>query len=96
MFSPKGSNGKKWKWYVYILELKNGLYYTGMTWRPDVRLDQHLSGLGSKYTAKYGVSKLVYLEEHEDFELARRREIQIKDFSRRKKRVLISEYFSRH
>ena len=94
MFSPKGSNNirKKWKWYVYILELKNGLYYTGMTWNPSARFDQHMSGLGSKYTARHGVRRLVYLEEHEDFELARRREIQIKDFSRKKKRVLIGSF----
>ncbi len=96
MFSPKGSNNKKWskkwKWYVYILELKNGLYYTGMTWKPEVRFEQHLSGLGSKYTAKYGVRKLVYLEEHEVFGLARQREVQIKDFSRKKKRVLINSF----
>lgn len=92
MFSPKGSNNKKWKWYVYILELKNGIYYTGMTWNPATRLEQHLSGFGGKYTAKYGVNKLVYLEEHEDFEIARQREIQIKDFSRKKKRILINEY----
>jgi len=92
MFSPKGSNSKKWRWYVYILELKNGLYYTGMTWKPEARFDQHLSGLGSKYTAKYGVRRLVYLEEHEDFELARRREIQIKDFSRKKKKELINTF----
>lgn len=95
MFSPKGSNSKKWKWYVYVLELKNGLYYTGMTWNPSIRFDQHISGLGSKYTARYGVRKLVYLEEHEDLELARRREIQIKDFSRRKKRELIDSFTER-
>lgn len=83
---------KNWKWYVYILELRNGLYYTGMTWKPDARFDQHLSGLGSKYTAKFGVRKLVYLEEHEDLELARIREIQIKDFSQKKKRVLIDSF----
>jgi len=83
---------KKWKWYVYILELKNGLYYTGMTWNPSQRFDQHLSGLGSKFTKKYGVRKLVYLEEHEDLELARLREIQIKDFSRKKKKQLINNF----
>jgi putative endonuclease len=92
MFSPKGSNNKKWKWYVYILELKNGYYYTGLTWNPEIRLEQHLSGLGSKYTARYGVRKLVYYEEHEDLELARLREIQIKDFNQRKKKELISTF----
>ena len=92
MFSLKGSNSKRWKWYVYILELKNGLYYTGMTWKPEVRFEQHLSGMGSKYTAKYGVRKLVYLEEYDDLELARQREIQIKDFSRKKKGELINSF----
>lgn len=82
--------GNKWRWYVYIIECKNGLYYTGMTWNPSRRFEQHLAGLGSKFTAKYGVRKLVYLEEHEDFELARAREVQIKDFSRKKKQNLIN------
>lgn len=85
-------NMSRWKWYVYILELKNGLYYTGMTWKPEARFDQHLSGLGSKYTSRYGVKKLVYVEEHEELELARQREIQIKDFSQKKKRVLIDSF----
>ncbi|KKS04955.1 hypothetical protein A2W70_05730 [Candidatus Curtissbacteria bacterium RIFCSPLOWO2_02_41_11] len=82
----------KWKWYVYILELKNGLYYTGMTWKPNLRFDQHLSRLGSKFTSKYGVRRLVYLEEYEDLETARMREIQIKDFSRKKKKELINSF----
>lgn len=84
---------KKWKWYVYILELNNGRYYTGLTWDPAIRYEQHLSKLGSKYTARYGVKSLVYLEEHEDLEFARMREIQIKDFSQKKKRALIELYF---
>ncbi|MDO8570245.1 MAG: GIY-YIG nuclease family protein [Candidatus Daviesbacteria bacterium] len=92
MFSPKDSNNSQWKWYVYIIECKDGLYYTGMTWKPSIRFEQHLSGLGSKFTAKHGVQKLVYLEEHEDLELARRREIQIKDFSRKKKKILIDSF----
>lgn len=82
----------KWKWYVYILELANGLYYTGMTWNPNGRFEQHMSGLGSKFTSKYGVRRLVYVEEHEDLETARMREIQIKDFSRKKKRELIESF----
>lgn len=92
MFLSKGSNNNKWKWYVYILECKDGLYYTGMTWKPSLRFDQHLSGLGGKFTALHGVNQLVYLEEHDDLEIARRRELQIKDFSRKKKRVLIDSF----
>lgn len=83
---------ENWKWYVYILELKNGNYYTGMSWNVSDRYEQHLLGKGSKYTAKYGVRALVYVEEHEDLELARNREIQIKDFSQKKKKELIKKF----
>lgn len=83
---------KKWKWYVYILELKNGRFYTGRTWNPAIRYNQHLLKYGSKYTARYGVKRLVYLEEHEDFKTAQSREYQIKDFSQKKKKDLIKNY----
>lgn len=83
---------KKWKWYVYILELNNGKYYTGRTWNPSIRYEQHLSKYGSKYTARYGIKGLAYLEEHEDFKAAQLREHQIKDFSQKKKKLLISSY----
>ena len=85
---------KNWKWYVYIIECLDGTYYTGVTWKPHARFDQHSSGLGSRYTSKHGVIKLVYVEEHDDLETARRREKQIKDWNRRKKQNLISREWS--
>lgn len=87
-------NKKEWKWYVYIIECLDGSYYTGMTWKPETRFDQHLSGLGSEYTKKHGVRKLVYLEEHNDLEVARNREVQIKDWSREKKENILIRKFS--
>ena len=80
---------RSWRWYVYILECADGTYYTGCTWNITNRLEQHFSRLGSKYTAKHGVRKLVYSEEHDDLETARKRERQIKDWSQEKKRKLI-------
>lgn len=80
----------EWKWYVYIIECLDGSYYTGMTWDASIRCDQHLSKLGGKYTKEHGVKKLVYLEEHLDLEVARKRELQIKDWSRQKKEHLIN------
>lgn len=50
---------------------------------------QHLSGFGGKYTKEHGVKRLVYLEEHTNAEIARKRELQIKDWSREKKERLI-------
>jgi putative endonuclease len=85
---------KQWKWYVYIIECLDGSYYTGMTWKPEIRYEQHLSKFGSKYTAKHGVKKLVYLEEHTDFQTAKGRENQIKDWNREKKEKLITGEWS--
>jgi len=28
---------ENWKWYFYIIECIDGYYYTGMTWKPDLR-----------------------------------------------------------
>lgn len=79
-----------WKWFVYILECKDGSYYTGLTWRIDLRWDQHLSGIGSRYTGEHKPKALVYSEEYDDLEQARLREKQIKGWTRVKKEKLIS------
>ena len=87
---PKHYNMRAaWKWYVYILKCRDGPYYTGITWQPDTRWTQHLSGLGSKYTAKHKPERVAYLEEYEDLEVARRREKHIKGWTRAKKEQLI-------
>ena len=79
-----------WKWYVYILECKDGSYYVGRTWNLGDRGEQHLSKLGSKYTAKHGVKRLAYAEEFNNFEEACLREKQLKGWTRRKKEKLIN------
>lgn len=81
----------QWKWYVYIIECLDGSYYTGMTWSLPSRLEQHLSGLGSKYTSEHGVKSLAYAEEHDDISLARQRELIIKGWNRKKKEKLIND-----
>jgi putative endonuclease len=89
----KYSTKSDWKWYVYIIECNNGTYYTGLTWKPELRYDQHLSGLGGKYTAKHGVKSLVYFEEHTSYEDARKREKQIKGWSQAKKKSILIDKF---
>jgi tRNA/rRNA methyltransferase len=79
---------KTWKWYVYIIECKDSLYYTGMTFNIDRRLEQHQSGKGSKFTSKHGYKELKYVEDFIDIQQAREREHQLKDFSRKKKEAL--------
>lgn len=82
---------KQWKWYVYIVECLDGFYYTGLTWNIEERMEQHKSGKGSKFTAKHGFKQLRYIEEFIDLHQAREREIQVKDFSRKKKEALFSK-----
>ena len=79
-----------WKWYVYIVKCHDESYYTGMTWKPDLRWSQHLSDIGLKYTSKHKPVCVSYLEEFDNLEEARRRERQIKGWSRTKKEKLIS------
>ncbi|OIN90299.1 hypothetical protein CO019_00320 [Candidatus Berkelbacteria bacterium CG_4_9_14_0_2_um_filter_42_30] len=78
----------KWHWFVYVLECQDGFYYTGVTYNLEKRLEQHVSGKGSKFTSKHGFKCLKYFEEYEDLIQARAREHQIKDFNRKKKEAL--------
>lgn len=84
-----------WKWFVYILECQDGSYYTGLSYRYDQRYEQHLSGLGGKYTAIHGVKKLVYVEEYDNFEEAKLRENQIHGWTRKKKENLIMSIWTK-
>lgn len=85
----------KWKWFVYIIECNDGSYYTGRTWNPNIRYEQHLTKFGSRYTAEHGIKRLAYLEEHENFETATMREKQIKGWTREKKEKLINGTWSK-
>jgi len=78
----------KWKWHVYIIECLDGLYYTGMTYNLEKRLEQHRTGKGSNFTSKHGFKQLKYSEEFANLSEAREREKQLKDFSRKKKEML--------
>lgn len=47
-------------YYVYILTNHSGTLYTGMTNNLVRRLDEHRRGVGSKFTAKYNIKRLVH------------------------------------
>jgi putative endonuclease len=79
---------KSWHWFVYIIECTDGLYYTGLTWNLENRLEQHRLGKGSNFTQKHGFKCLKYFEEYQDLNEARNREVQIKNYSRSKKEAL--------
>jgi putative endonuclease len=68
---------------VYILASgKHGTLYIGVTNNVRQRLEQHRSGLGSKFVKKYKIDKLVHVEEFQSPEDAIRREKQLKKWNR--------------
>ena len=75
---------------VYIMtNARNTVLYTGVTNNIQRRVLEHRSGTGSKFTKKYNVVKLVYVECGDDVNMAIFREKQIKAGSRKKKLELI-------
>lgn len=74
--------------YTYILECKDGTYYTGWTNNLEKRIQTHNKGLGAKYTKGRLPVKLVYLEAFKIKEDAMKREYEIKQFTRKNKEKL--------
>jgi putative endonuclease len=66
--------------------------YIGVTENPEKRLETHNSKRGAQYTKRIPNFKIIFLEEYENLEQARKREIQIKKWSRSKKEMLIGRY----
>ena len=76
--------------YVYILaSQKHGTLYTGATADIEGRVSEHKLKLHQGFTAKYGVDKLVWYEDHATREGAWERERQIKKWNRAWKIKLI-------
>ena len=69
--------------YVYMMSDRyRGGIYTGVTANLPARVTQHREGSGSEFVAKYGFTRLVYMERHERIEDAIRREKAIKKWRR--------------
>ena len=80
------------QYFVYILaSRRNGTLYTGMTSKLSERVAQHQMGLGSVFTARYGVHQLVYYESYDSPHEAIRREKNVKSWQRAWKLRLIEE-----
>jgi len=85
----EGPNNKLW--YVYICQSKALYYYVGISPNPQQRLTKHNNGQGSKMAKDQGVFKLLYVSRSFlNKSEARKREVQIKGWSRMKKEKLVS------
>jgi len=78
-------------WYVYIAKARTGRYYVGITTDVSRRIEKHNSGDGSRLAMQQGPFVLVYKSEaFSGKSEARKREAQLKKWSRLKKEKLIS------
>jgi len=73
-------------WYVYIAECDDHTLYTGISTDPSRRVERHNAGRGSRYVARRGgIVGLRHVERQANKSAARRRELEIKSWSRRRK-----------
>ncbi len=75
--------------FVYIARCSDGSLYTGTCLDLKEREKKHNDGTGAKYTRSRRPVTMVYWEKHADLSASRRREAEIKRWSREKKLALI-------
>ena len=77
-------------WFLYIARARTGRYYVGITTEPDRRIQDHNKGKGSRMAVNQGPFTLVYVSPSlADQSTARKREMDVKGWSRAKKKKLI-------
>jgi len=72
-------------YYLYILRGPKDHLYIGTTKNIENRIKRHRDGFGAEFTKRNKTYTLVYKEEFSTLLQARRRETQIKKWSRQKK-----------
>lgn len=78
-------------WTLYILECRDGTFYTGIAKDPGRRLLQHNAGRASRYTRSRRPVKIIYQEPCENRSAASIREAAVKSLSRAEKEKLVGK-----
>jgi putative endonuclease len=78
------------RYHVYIMTNRSGTLYIGVTNDLTRRIAEHKQGTGSTFTARYRMTRLLYMEETDDIHAAIAREKQLKGWTRAKKLALIA------
>jgi len=82
--------GKPPSYFVYIMANEwNNVLYVGVTNNLARRISEHRQGHGGRFTSKYNLYKLVFIEEFQDINDAIRAEKYLKKGSRARKTKLI-------
>lgn len=76
-------------YFVYIMSNRSKTLCSGITGNLIARVRRHKLGVGSQFTSKYRLDRLVYFESYEDVHKAIEREKEIKTWLRIKKIALI-------
>jgi putative endonuclease len=76
---------------VYIVECRDGTYYTGYTTDVERRVEEHNAGTGARYTRGRTPVEVVYTETYETQSAAMSREYAIKQLRRPQKERLVSK-----
>jgi len=77
-------------WHIYIAQTRASKYYTGISQDPPQRIKIHNQGNGAKIARDQGLLHLLYMSKSFATKSeARKREIQIKGWTKMKKEKLI-------
>jgi len=76
-------------YFVYILTNKSNTLYIGVTNNLEKRIWEHRNKIVKGFTEKYHISRLIYFEDYLNIHEAIAREKQLKNWSRKKKMLLI-------
>jgi putative endonuclease len=88
--TPRDQKFRTMPAWFYILRLESGNLYIGSTTDLGKRYEDHCRGRACRTTGVDPPSALIYSEEYETFSEARKREAQVKRWSRAKKEALAS------
>lgn len=80
-------------YYVYFARCSDNGLYIGKTTDLNNRIIKHNNGTGSKFIKQHGEAKIIYYENYNSHLEASRRELQLKKWSRIKKKNLILSKF---
>jgi predicted GIY-YIG superfamily endonuclease len=81
--------GESKPWFCYMLRCSDGSLYVGMTSDLEARVEKHNQGFGPGYTRKHRPVVLIWSQVFADSAAARKRERELKGWSRKKKLSLV-------
>ena len=79
------------EYHVYMMTNRSGTLYIGVTNDIQRRVLEHKSGIGNTFTARYKMTRLLYVESTPYVLNAIEREKQLKSWTRKRKLELVRE-----